>query len=246
MLAHFGIDASVQDDGIMFSVDDEADTDELRRELRERGSVETRRALADTDRAAFRENEDERRRIRREIREDENRPKEIDAVERELARLRDKEYQHRLLDEGGAEAVSRNARDIAHLEQRLERLRGEQKTRPARERKKAAKKTNAPTISVRQHQNDLLRYFSIPEGQRAELGRFVTTVANKIYREGKLTQADYDEVLDRLYTAGVVTVPATEYQRAGRDAVKDGRIYVPEDVKAEFGDDWNRFAILVY
>ena len=99
------------------------------------------------------------------------------------------------------------------------------------------------TISVRQLQNDLLRYFSIPEGQRAELGRFVTTVANKIYREGKLTQADYDEVLDRLYTSGVVTVPATEYQRAGREAVRDGRIYVPGDLKAEFGDDWNRFRV---
>ena len=84
VLAHFGIDASVQDDGIMFSVDDEADPDELRRELRERGNVETRRALADTDQTAFRENEDERRRIRREIRENENRPKEIAAVEQEL------------------------------------------------------------------------------------------------------------------------------------------------------------------
>ena len=243
VLAHYGIDASVQDDGIMFSVDDEADPDELRRELRERGNVETRRALADTDRAAFRENEEQRRRIRREIRETKSKPKEITAMEKDLARLRDRDYQHRLLDEGGAEAVTRNAREIARLEQRLERLRGEQETRPARERKKAAKKANAPSISVKQLQNDLLRYFSIPEGQRAELGKFVSAVANKIYREGKLTQTDYDEVLDRLYTAGVVTVPATEYQRAGREAVKDGRIYVPADVKAEFGDDWNRFRV---
>ncbi len=224
-----------------YSVDD--DTDALRQELRARGNVETRRALADTDRAAFRENEEQRRRIRREIRETKSKPKEIIAMEKELARLRDRDYQHRLLDEGGAEAVTRNAREISRLEQRLERLRGEQETRPARERKKAAKKANAPSISVKQLQNDLLRYFSIPEGQRAELGKFVSAVANKIYREGKLTQTDYDEVLDRLYTAGVVTVPATEYQRAGREAVKDGRIYVPADVKAEFGDDWNRFRV---
>lgn len=225
-----------------FSID--TDTDEMRRELRERGDVETRRALADTDRAAFRENEDERRRIRREIRENENRPKEIAAVEQELARLRDKDYQHRLLDEGGADAVLKNAREIVRLEERLKRLRGEAaEEKPAKGRKKAAKKTNAPTISVRQLQNDLLRYFSVPEGQRAELAKFVSTFANKIYRDGKLTQSDYDVMLDRLYSAGVVTVPATDYQRAGRDAVKDGRIYVPEDVKAEFGDDWNRFRV---
>ena len=225
-----------------FSID--TDTDEMREELRARGNVETRRALADTDRAAFRENEDERRRIRREIRENESRPKEIAAVEQELARLRDKDYQHRLLDEGGADAVLKNAREIVRLEERLKRLRGETaEEKPAKGRKKAAKKTNAPTISVRQLQNDLLRYFSVPEGQRAELAKFVSTFANKIYRDGKLTQSDYDVMLDRLYSAGVVTVPATDYQRAGRDAVKDGRIYVSEDVKAEFGDDWNRFRV---
>ena len=223
---------------------EETDTDELREELRARGNIETRRALADTDRAAFRENEDERRRIRREIRENENRPKEIAAVEQELARLRDKDYQHRLLDEGGADAVMKNAREIVRLEERLKRLRGETaEEKPAKGRKKAAKKTNAPTISVRQLQNDLLRFFSVPEGQRNELAKFVATFANKIYRDGKLTQADYDTMLDRLYGAGVVTVPADDYQRAGRNAVKDGRIYIPADLKAEFGDDWNRFRV---
>lgn len=221
---------------------EETDTDELREELRARGNVETRRALADTDRAAFRENEDERRRIRREIRENENRPKEIAAVEQELARLRDKDYQHRLLDEGGADAVLKNAREIVRLEERLKRMRGETaEEKPAKGRKKAAKKTNAPTISVRQLQNDLLRYMSTPEGQKAEMGRFIASFADKVYREGKITQEDVDVLMDRLYSAGVVTVPATEYQRAGRDAVKDGRIYVPESVKAEFGDDWNSF-----
>lgn len=241
VLAHFGIDASVQDEGIMFSADE--DTDELREELRARGNVETRRALADTDRAAFRENEDERRRIRREIRENESRPKEIAAVEQELARLRDKNYQKSLVDQG-QDAVIGNYREIHRLEERLKRLRGETaEEKPAKGRKKAAKKANAPTISVRQLQNDLLRFFSVPEGQRAELGKFISTFADKIYRDGKLTQADYDVMLDRLYSAGVVTVPATEYQRAGRDAVKDGRIYVPDYVKAEFGDDWNRIRV---
>ena len=226
-----------------FSVDEDADTDELRRELRERGNVDTRRALADTDRAAFRENENQRRQLRKDIREAENRPKEIAAVERELARLRDTDYQKSLIDQG-QDAVIGNYREIQRLEERLKRLRGETaEEKPAKGRKKAAKKTNAPTISVRQLQNDLLRFFSVPEGQRNELAKFVATFANKIYRDGKLTQADYDTMLDRLYGAGVVTVPADDYQRAGRNAVKDGRIYIPADLKAEFGDDWNRFRV---
>jgi len=245
VLAHFGIDASVQDDGIVFSVDDEADTDELRQELRARGNVETRRNLADTDRAAFRENEERRRQLRKDIREQSSRPKEIAAVEKELERLQDKQYQHDLLDKGGAKALAENERQIKQLTQRLERLRGEEQKRkkPERTKKTEKKSKSAPTISVRQLQNDLLRYFDIPEGQRAELGKFVETFANKVFRDGKITQDDVDALMDRLYSAGVVTVPATEYQRAGRDAVKDGRVYVPEQVKAEFGDDWNRFRV---
>lgn len=222
---------------------EETDTDELRQELRERGNVETRRALANESREAFNANEAERRRIRKEIRENESKPKEIAAVEKELAKLRDRDYQRQLLDSGGQDAIIQNAREVRRLEERLQRLKGEEPAAPKQPRKKAAKKANAPTISVRQLQNDLLRFFSVPEGQRAELGKFVANFANKIYREGKLTQSDYDTMLDRLYGAGVVTVPASEYQRAGRSAVKDGRIFVPDYVKAEFGDDWNRIRV---
>ncbi len=244
VLNHFGIGAIVQDQGIMFSTDDDTDVEDLHQELRERSDIDTRWELLDTDRAAFRENEDRRRQLRRDIRDQENRPKEITAVQKELDRLRSKEYQHQLLDQGGLEALKENKKYIKQLEQRLDRLRGvELAAKPKQAKTAAEKRTNAPTISVRQLQNDLLGYYSIPDGMKKELGHFVSTVADRIYREGKVTQSDYEALIDRLYESGVVTVPPTEYQKAGRDAVKDGRIFVPERVKAEFGDDWNSFRV---
>ena len=111
----------------------------------------------------------------------------------------------------------------------------------------AKKSTAKPTAESRpvKAKNDLrqtmLNLFSIPAGRRAEMGSIIDQYADRIVKHGALSQEDIDSFFDRMYAEGVMTVPADEYAKAGRAAVEGGRIFVPEGVRADFGDDWNEF-----
>ncbi len=118
------------------------------------------------------------------------------------------------------------------------------KTAEAKTRRQKTKKPVAeslPIIAKRDLRTNLLNLFSIPEGRKAELGGIIDQYADRLLKNGELTQADRDAFFDRMYTEGVMTMPAEEYFSVGREAVKGGRVYVSESEKHEFGDDWNEF-----
>lgn len=98
-----------------------------------------------------------------------------------------------------------------------------------------------PIIAKRDLKQNLLNLFSIPEGMRAELGTVIDQYADRLLKNGTLTQADRDAFFDRMYAEGVMTVPAEEYYAMGRNAVKGGRVYVPVRDQHEFGGEWNEF-----
>lgn len=98
-----------------------------------------------------------------------------------------------------------------------------------------------PMIAKRDLRKNLLSVFSIPEGQRAELGALVDGVADKLLREGTLTEEIRNDLFNRLYSSGMVTEAADEYFQEGRNAVAGGRIFVNDIIKEDFGDDWNAF-----
>ena len=98
-----------------------------------------------------------------------------------------------------------------------------------------------PIISKRELRSTLLDMFSIPEGRRAELGKIIDGAADRILKRGRLEQADIDAFFDRMYEEGVMTVPADDYFKAGRGLVAGERIFVPDRVRSDFGDDWNDF-----
>lgn len=114
------------------------------------------------------------------------------------------------------------------------------------EKPKKRKKTqpvaeSLPIIAKRELKQNLLNLFSIPQGMRAELGGYVDHMADRIVKNGALTQGERDEFFDRMYSSGVMEVAADEYYQTARQDIIARRIYVPESVKHEFGDDWNRF-----
>lgn len=98
-----------------------------------------------------------------------------------------------------------------------------------------------PIIAKRDLRQNLLGLFSIPEGMKAELGTIIDQYADRLLKNGSLSQADMDAFFDRMYAEGVMTMPADEYYATGRQAVKGGRVYVSERDQHEFGDDWNYF-----
>lgn len=103
------------------------------------------------------------------------------------------------------------------------------------------KKKERAVIAQQELHRTLNTMFSIPAGTKAEMNAIVDGFAAKAVRDGSLTQDDMTALFDRLYNSGVMEVAADEYRQAARSAVEKKRIYVPEDVKHEFGDDWNGF-----
>ena len=98
-----------------------------------------------------------------------------------------------------------------------------------------------PIIAKRDLKQNLLNLFSVPDGMRAELGSYVDQMAERMLKNGELSQKDRDEFFDQMYASGVMEVEADEYYREARQTIIGRRIYVPEGVKHEFSDDWNSF-----
>ncbi len=110
---------------------------------------------------------------------------------------------------------------------------------PAKKVKPVAE--SKPIIAKRDLKNTVFNLFSVPEGQRTELGRIVESYADRLVKNGRLTEEDRQHFFDRMYESGMMTVPADDYMAEGRRYIKGGKIYVPDSVVAEFGDDWNNF-----
>lgn len=117
----------------------------------------------------------------------------------------------------------------------------EQKRKKAQERgkKKPEIPKSRPVTAKRQLRQTVLNLFSIPGGQRAELGTMIDNYADRLIKNGTLTEEDRKAFFDRMYEAGVMTVPANDYYAEARSYMKGGRIYVPDYVVTELGDDWN-------
>lgn len=114
---------------------------------------------------------------------------------------------------------------------------------PERQRKERPKPVaeSKPIIAKSDLRRTLLTTFSIPEGAKANVGAIIDGFADRLLREGTLTEEDRQAFFDRMYSEGVMTVEADEYFQTARRAVTGGRVYVTEAEKAEFGDDWNDF-----
>lgn len=95
-----------------------------------------------------------------------------------------------------------------------------------------------PLIAKKDLRSTVLNLFSIPNGQRAEVGAMIDSYADRLIKNGSLTEDDRKAFFDRMYDAGVMVMPADEYSAYARSHIEDGRIYVSDSVKADFGDDW--------
>ena len=136
------------------------------------------------------------------------------------------------------------AEQAAGDEAEQEKMREQPAAAEGRNRRRRTRKPVAeslPIIARQDLKQNLLNLFSVPEGMRTELGTVIDQYADRLLKNGKLTQADRDAFFDRMYGAGVMTMPAEEYFAVGRQAVKGGKVYVPVKDQHEFGDDWNDF-----
>jgi len=163
-----------------------------------------------------------------EAKEDQRRKREAEAEEENRKRALQREEQRH------QEALQRTERRRQEAKERREQAKGKPK-KPVAESK--------PIIAKKDFRQQMLGLFSIPNGMRAEMGALADEFADRVLKQGSVAQKDIDDFFDRMYRAGVMTVQADEYARAGRSAVQGGHIYVSPSVKADFGEDWNHFRI---
>lgn len=87
----------------------------------------------------------------------------------------------------------------------------------------------------------LLTAYSIPGGSRGEIGKMIDALADQYLKDKRISWNDREDLINKLWESGVMHMEADDGFQAVRELVNRGRIYVPEGVKHEFGDDWNSF-----
>ena len=109
------------------------------------------------------------------------------------------------------------------------------------EDKRRSERVNLPTIAQRELKSTLFKMFSVSKTQRTDVGRVIDYFADRIYTNGELTQTDRDVFLARLYSSGAMMESLRQQPDAVPDIVGDGRLYVSERARREFGSEWNDF-----
>ena len=172
--------------------------------------------------------------------EEKDRQNKIEDITKRLQRLNDLDYQKKRLEQGGKEALKADDREIRKLNKELAKLQGMASVTNKKTGEKKAVPVQ-PVLAKMEFRDNMLNLFSIPQSQRGEIGAVLDNFADHVAKYGKIDDRARDALFDRLYDEGVMQVSVDEYLAMGRDAVAGGRVYVPQEVKDEFGDDWNDF-----
>lgn len=164
----------------------------------------------------------------------------IQQINKRLEKLTALDYQEQRFRESGVEALAADDREVRKLRKELSKLEGVAEV----ENKKTGEKKAVPVqpiLAKMEFRDNMLNLFSIPQSQRGEIGAVLENFADHVAKSGKIDERARSALFDRLYEEGVMQVAADEYLAMGREAVAGGRVYVPQEVKDEFGDDWNDF-----
>lgn len=164
----------------------------------------------------------------------------IQQINKRLEKLTALDYQEQRFRESGVEALAADDREVRKLRKELSKLEGVAEV----ENKKTGEKKAVPVqpiLAKMEFRDNMLNLFSIPQSQRGEIGAVLENFADHVAKSGKIDERARSALFDRLYEEGVMQVAADEYLAMGREAVAGGRVYVPQEVKDEFGDDWADF-----
>lgn len=103
-----------------------------------------------------------------------------------------------------------------------------------------------PTIAKRDLQKAILDTFSVPAEDRDALRTTIDRYADSVIKNGKLTEKERDAFFDKMYESGIIKTTADETMRSMGQYVARRKVYVPAEVKALFGQDWNGFRKRAY
>lgn len=161
------------------------------------------------------------------------------AKAREYEReAREAEQRYEKSKDAGELEEAKRLRDRAASERRAanelqKQLRGEVKV-------KNAQRVYRPDMAIRRTQGRILDLFHIQAGSRGEAKQALTGILLDAMKNGYVGQETLETVLRQMYRTGIEVVPAPEIYQDIAATLKGQKIYVSGEVKAAYGDDWNR------
>ena len=87
----------------------------------------------------------------------------------------------------------------------------------------------------------LRRLFNIQSYDSEKLNALLKTPMQMMQQNVNLLSTEKADLFEALMDLGTETIPADDYYKDIRADLKERKIYVPESVRAEFGDDWQDF-----
>ena len=204
--------------------------DEIRRQMKEKFSIDdteedllAQQAEADRRKQEAREAEDEKLADR--VLKEDQRHQRQEAKEEEK-RQRQKESAYAKAERDAKREDAGNLKPVRKV------------TKPTEESK--------PTIAKRDLQKAILNTFSVPAEDRDALRTTIDRYADSVIKNGKLTEKERDAFFDKMYESGIIKTTADETLQAMGQYVAHRKVYVPAEVKALFGQEWNSFRKRAY
>jgi|GEM_PF-3477896 len=112
----------------------------------------------------------------------------------------------------------------------------------AAERKRMKnEKSGMPTRSKAELRKEITALFSLPQKGRSKIYQLIDDAAADMIGAGRITEAQRQELLERLFEAGALDTTVDDTRQAMAAELKGRKIFVSEKAKAEFGDDWGNF-----
>lgn len=87
----------------------------------------------------------------------------------------------------------------------------------------------------------LKKLFEVQSYDNEALGKLLEAPMAEMQQGVKLLKAEKDDLFEALMNIGTATLPADDYYREIREALRGRRIFVPEGIREDFGDDWGDF-----
>lgn len=87
----------------------------------------------------------------------------------------------------------------------------------------------------------LKKLFEVQSYDNEALGKLLEAPMAEMQQGVKLLKAEKDDLFEALMNLGTATLPADDYYREIREALRGRKIFVPEGIREDFGDDWEDF-----
>lgn len=192
------------------------------------------------------EQTEERRRLREEAKARREKAEELNP-QIEARRKKAREYDREAKAAEGRYEKSREARELEEAKRLRERAKKErqeanklQKELGTMPEVKNETRVYKPTEAMKRTEDRLLNLFKIQAGNRGETRQALTGVLLETLERGYVGQETVEAVLRQMYRTGIDVVPADELYKDIAATLKNRKIYVSNELKSEYGDDWGK------